>query len=158
MAVDTTNHDIKIYIAFLNYNTGDDKIFRIRTVDIEKLIAECNDLIDALAESKKKLQDLVCLKTNYYSLSGESVEAITQVVMFDCDASFSLLKQEIFNFYSKRYESEPFMHLVDAELESIKEEMKLRSMKIVLNTRVQEKIKRMEEKLQRIKEDAPKYS
>ncbi len=55
MAVDTTNHDIKIYIAFLNYNTGDDKIFRIRTVDIEKLIAECNDLIDALAESKKKL-------------------------------------------------------------------------------------------------------
>ncbi|WP_049065116.1 MULTISPECIES: hypothetical protein [Acinetobacter] len=127
-------------------------------MDIEKLIAECNDLIDALAESKKKLQDLVCLKTNYYSLSGESVEAITQVVMFDCDASFSLLKQEIFNFYSKRYESEPFMHLVDAELESIKEEMKLRSMKIVLNTRVQEKIKRMEEKLQRIKEDAPKYS
>ncbi|WP_228144437.1 hypothetical protein [Acinetobacter baumannii] len=130
----------------------------MRIVDIEKLIAECKDLIDALAESKKKLQDLVSLKTNYYSLSGESVEAITQVVMFDCDTTFNLLKQEIFDFYSKRYEREPFMHLVDAELESIKEEMKLSSMKIVLNIRVQEKIKRTEEKLQHTKEDTPKYS
>lgn len=50
------------------------------------------------------------------------------------------------------------MHLVDAELESIKEEMKLSSMKIVLNIRVQEKIKRTEEKLQHTKEDTPKYS
>lgn len=31
------------------------------------------------------------------------------------------------------------MHLVDTELESIKEEMKMSSMKIVLNIRVQEK-------------------
>ncbi|MDN8248064.1 hypothetical protein QZK48_16160 [Acinetobacter baumannii] len=127
-------------------------------MDTEKLIAEFKELVDTLAESKKKLQDLVSIKANYYSLSGESVEAITQVVMFDCDATFNLLKQEIFAFYSKRYESEPFMYLVDAEVESIKEEMKLISMKIVLNTRVQEKIKRTEEKLQRIKEDTPKYS
>lgn len=110
-------------------------------MDIEKLIDEFKDLVDTLAESKKKLQDLVSLKTNYYSLSGESVEAITQVVMFDCDTTFNLLKQEIFDFYSKRYGREPFMHLVDAELESIKEEMKLSSMKIVLNIRVQEKLK-----------------
>ncbi|WP_228134545.1 hypothetical protein [Acinetobacter baumannii] len=111
-----------------------------------------------MAESKKKLQDLISIKANYYALSGESVEAITQVVMFDCDTTFYLLKQEIFDFYLKRYGTESFMHLVDAELESIKEEMKLSSMKIVLNTRVQEKIKRTEEKLQRTKEDTPKYS
>ncbi|WP_042075067.1 hypothetical protein [Acinetobacter nosocomialis] len=116
-------------------------------MDIEKLIAECKDLEDTLAESKKKLQDLISIKANYYALSGESVEAITQVVMFDCDTTFNLLKQEIFDFYLKRYGTESFMHLVDAELESIKEEMKLSSMKIVLNTRVQEKIKRTEEKL-----------
>lgn len=67
------------------------------------------------------------------------MEAITQVVMFDCDITFNLLKQEIFDFYSKRYRNEPFMHLVDTELESIKEEMKMSSMKIVLNIRVQEK-------------------
>ncbi|AZB94503.1 hypothetical protein F918_01020 [Acinetobacter baumannii NIPH 601] len=127
-------------------------------MDIEKLIAECKDLEDTLAESKKKLQDLISIKANYYALSGESVEAITQVVMFDCDTTFYLLKQEIFDFYLKRYGTESFMHLVDAELESIKEEMKLSSMKIVLNTRVQEKIKRTEEKLQRTKEDTPKYS
>jgi N-acetyl-gamma-glutamylphosphate reductase len=127
-------------------------------VDIEKLIAECKDLVDTLAESKKKLQDLVSMKANYYSLSGESVEAITQVVMFDCDTTFNLLKQEIFDFYSKRYRNEPFMHLVDAELESIKEEMKMSSMKIVLNIRVQEKIKRTEKKLQSIEKDLPKYS
>ncbi|MEQ1298447.1 hypothetical protein ABLT94_11250 [Acinetobacter soli] len=127
-------------------------------MDIEQLLNEFKDLKDTLAESKRELQNLVSTKTNYYSLSGESVEAISQVVMFDCDTAFSLLKKEIFDFYSKRYVSEPFMHLVDAELESIKEEMKLSSMKIVLNTRVQEKIKRMEEKLQCIKEDAPKYS
>ncbi|EPQ2992288.1 hypothetical protein NRG93_003547, partial [Acinetobacter baumannii] len=134
------------------------KNFRIRTVDTEKLIAECKDLVDTLAESKKKLQDLISIKANYYALSGESVEAITQVVMFDCDTNFNLLKQEIFDFYLKRYGTESFMHLVDAELESIKEEMKLSSMKIVLNTRVQEKIKRTEEKLQRTKEDTSKYS
>ena len=127
-------------------------------MDIEKLIAECKDLVDTLAESKKKLQDLVSMKANYYSLSGESVEAITQVVMFDCDTTFNLLKQEIFDFYSKRYRNEPFMHLVDAELESIKEEMKMSSMKIVLNIRVQEKIKRTEKKLQSIEKDLPKYS
>ncbi|MEB4800670.1 hypothetical protein [Acinetobacter soli] len=127
-------------------------------MDIEQLLNEFKDLKDTLAESKRELQNLVSIKTNYYSLSGESVEAISQVVMFDCDTAFSLLKKEIFDFYSKRYVSEPFMHLVDAELESIKEEMKLSSMKIVLNTRVQEKIKRKEEKLQCIKEDAPKYS
>ncbi|MFI8008662.1 hypothetical protein ACIF8R_00505 [Acinetobacter sp. ABJ_C4_1] len=127
-------------------------------MDIEKLIAECKDLEDTLAESKKKLQDLISIKANYYALSGESVEAITQVVMFDCDTTFNLLKQEIFDFYLKRYGTESFMHLVDAELESIKEEMKLSSMKIVLNTRVQEKIKRTEEKLQPTKEDTPKYS
>ncbi|HCA5257973.1 hypothetical protein [Acinetobacter baumannii] len=127
-------------------------------MDIEKLIAECKDLEDTLAESKKKLQDLISIKANYYALSGESVEAITQVVMFDCDTTFNLLKQEIFDFYLKRYGTESFMHLVDAELESIKEEMKLSSMKIVLNTRVQEKIKRTEEKLQHTKEDTPKYS
>ncbi|HAW7015256.1 TPA: hypothetical protein JIR17_03810 [Acinetobacter baumannii] len=127
-------------------------------MDIEKLIAECKDLEDTLAESKKKLQELISIKANYYALSGESVEAITQVVMFDCDTTFNLLKQEIFDFYLKRYGTESFMHLVDAELESIKEEMKLSSMKIVLNTRVQEKIKRTEEKLQHTKEDTPKYS
>ncbi|QOX00294.1 hypothetical protein [Acinetobacter sp. Ac-14] len=127
-------------------------------MDIEKLIAECKDLVDTLAESKKKLQDLVSMKANYYSLSGESVEAITQVVMFDCDTTFNLLKQEIFDFYSKRYRNEPFMHLVDTELESIKEEMKMSSMKIVLNIRVQEKIKRTEKKLQSIEKDLPKYS
>ncbi|EKB37810.1 hypothetical protein ABT260_000535 [Acinetobacter baumannii] len=127
-------------------------------MDIEKLIAECKDLVDTLAESKKKLQDLVSIKANYYSLSGESVETITQVVMFDCDTTFNLLKQEIFDFYSKRYRNEPFMHLVDTELESIKEEMKMSSMKIVLNIRVQEKIKRTEKKLQSIEKDLPKYS
>ncbi|QNX34744.1 hypothetical protein [Acinetobacter seifertii] len=127
-------------------------------MDIEKLIAECKDLVDTLAESKKKLQDLVSIKANYYSLSGESVEAITQVVMFDCDTTFNLLKQEIFDFYLKRYRNEPFMHLVDTELESIKEEMKMSSMKIVLNIRVQEKIKRTEKKLQSIEKDLPKYS
>ncbi len=127
-------------------------------MDIEKLIAECKDLVDTLAESKKKLQDLVSIKANYYSLSGESVEAITQVVMFDCDTTFNLLKQEIFDFYSKRYRNEPFMHLVDIELESIKEEMKMSSMKIVLNIRVQEKIERTEKKLQSIEKDLPKYS
>jgi N-acetyl-gamma-glutamylphosphate reductase len=127
-------------------------------LDIEKLIAECKDLVDTLAESKKKLQDLVSIKANYYSLSGESVETTTQVVMFDCDTTFNLLKQEIFDFYSKRYRNEPFMHLVDTELESIKEEMKMSSMKIVLNIRVQEKIKRTEKKLQSIEKDLPKYS
>ncbi|MFY5964924.1 hypothetical protein ACOUVW_09940 [Acinetobacter baumannii] len=127
-------------------------------MDIEKLIAECKDLVDTLAESKKKLQDLVSIKANYYSLSGESVETTTQVVMFDCDTTFNLLKQEIFDFYSKRYRNEPFMHLVDTELESIKEEMKMSSMKIVLNIRVQEKIKRTEKKLQSIEKDLPKYS
>ncbi|ADI89913.1 hypothetical protein [Acinetobacter oleivorans] len=127
-------------------------------MDIEKLIDEFKDLVDTLAESKKKLQDLVSMKANYYSLSGESVEAITQVVMFDCDITFNLLKQEIFDFYSKRYRNEPFMHLVDTELESIKEEMKMSSMKIVLNIRVQEKIKRTEKKLQSIEKDLPKYS
>lgn len=126
-------------------------------MDIEKLIDEFKDLVDTLAESKK-LQDLVSMKANYYSLSGESVEAITQVVMFDCDITFNLLKQEIFDFYSKRYRNEPFMHLVDTELESIKEEMKMSSMKIVLNIRVQEKIKRTEKKLQSIEKDLPKYS
>ncbi|WP_317364575.1 hypothetical protein [Acinetobacter baumannii] len=43
-------------------------------MDIEKLIAECKDLIDALAESKKKLQDLVSLKTmNRTGFVGESI-------------------------------------------------------------------------------------
>lgn len=127
-------------------------------IDVDEVLAETKDLIDTLAEPKKNLYDLISVKANYYSLSGESVEIITQIVMFDCESAFLSLKQEIFDFYSKRYVVELLTHLVESELESIKEEMKLNCMKIALNNKVQENIKKIEEKAQFYKGLLPKYS
>lgn len=148
-------------MPFLDYNEPNYRYVRRRLVNIDivdEVLAETKDLIDALAEPKKNLYDFISVKANYYSLSGESVEVITQIVIFDCESAFLTLKQEIFDFYSKRYVDELVMHMVDAELESIKEEMKLNCMKIVLNNKVQEKIKKIEEKAQFYKGLLPKYS
>ena len=126
--------------------------------DKDEVLADTKDLIDALADSKKNLHDFVAVKANYYSLSGESVEVITQIVMFDCESSFLSLKQDIFDFYSKRYAAELLMHVVEPELASIKEEMKLSCMKIAINNKVQENIKKIEEKAKFYKGRLPKFS
>jgi len=126
--------------------------------DIDEVLVETQDLINTLADSKKNLYDLVADKTKYYSLTEEPVEIITQIVMFDCESAFLSLKQEIFDFYSKRYAAELLMHLVEPELETIKEEMKLYSMKIALNYKIQENIRKMEEKVELYRGLLPKYS